>query len=42
MDHKISLIDPEEFFDNNIFIDLKEKLYQTKEDDMIEGEILDN
>ncbi len=42
MDHEISLKNPDEFFNTNMFIDLNDKLCQDKEDNMLEQEILDN
>ncbi len=42
MDHEIPLKNPNEFFKANMFIDLNNKLYQDKEDDMFDQKILDN
>ncbi len=42
MDHKISLMKPDEFFNTNTFIDLNNKLCQDQEDNMFEQEVLDN
>ncbi len=37
----MSLKNPDEFFNTNMFIDLNNKLYQDKEDNMFEQDILD-
>ncbi len=42
MDNKISLKNPQNFFDTNMFIDYNDMLCQNKEEDMFEEEILDN
>ncbi len=42
MDHEIPLKNPEEFFSNNMPIDLNDELCLNKEDNMFDQEILDN
>ncbi len=42
MDHEISLKNPDEFFSNNILIELNNQLCQDKEVDIIDQKILDN
>ncbi len=42
VDHKIPLKDPNEIFDNHMFIDLNEKICQTDEDNMFNQVIVDS
>ncbi len=42
MDHEIPFKNPEEFFNNKMFIDLNNELHLNKEDNMFDQEILDN
>ncbi len=42
MDHEISLKDPYDITIHDLFIDLNDKLCQSKEDDMFDQEPLDN
>ncbi len=42
MDHEIPLKNPDEFFSNNMFIDLNDNIYLIKEVDMFDQEILNN
>ncbi len=42
MDHEVPLRNPDEFFNNNMFINLSNELCFNKEDDMFDQEILNN
>ncbi len=42
IDHEIPLKNPDEFSNNNMFIDLNDDLCLSKEDSMFDQEILDN